>query len=177
MKKHLKNKEFFLRIIQVIINSIFFEMPFLKSLRVFTYHLLFPIGKNFHIGSNTILYCEENLKGKVEIGDNVSIGRQVILDYSGECKIGNNVCISHRAAIFTHEHPVKNGKYQVFDNGIGKKLVINDDVWIGYQSIILPSVNYIGKGAVVGAGSVVTKDIPDHQLVAGNPARLIRQIS
>lgn len=177
MEKSIKSKEFFNRIIQVIVNSVFFEVPILKFLRTLTYHILFPIGKNFQVGSSTIFYRDGNLKGKVKIGNNVSIGRQVFLDYSGGCKIGNDVCISHRAAIFTHEHPLKNGKYQVFKDGVENAIIIGDDVWIGYQAIILPSVNYIGKGAVVGAGSVVTKDVPEHHIVAGNPARFIRQIS
>ena len=55
-----------------------------------------------------------------------------------------------------------------------KPIIIGDDVWIGTCSIVLPGVK-IGKGSVVGAGSVVTKDVPDYCVVAGNPARIIKQ--
>jgi virginiamycin A acetyltransferase len=54
------------------------------------------------------------------------------------------------------------------------RLTIGNDVWFGYAAIILPSVVRIGDGAVIGAGSVVTKDVPDFAVVAGNPARIIR---
>ncbi len=53
-------------------------------------------------------------------------------------------------------------------------LIIGNDVWIGYGAIILPGVTYIGNGSVIGAGSVVTKNVNDFEIVAGNPARLIR---
>lgn len=53
-------------------------------------------------------------------------------------------------------------------------LVIDDDVWIGARAIILPGCRHIGKGVIIGAGSVVTKDIPDYAIVGGNPARIIR---
>lgn len=54
------------------------------------------------------------------------------------------------------------------------ELEIKDDVWIGVRTIILGNVKIIGKGAIIGAGSVVTKPVPDYAIVAGNPARLIR---
>ena len=53
-------------------------------------------------------------------------------------------------------------------------LFISDDVWIGARVIVLPGCKHIGKGAIIGAGSVVTKDIPDYAVVGGNPARVIR---
>ncbi len=53
-------------------------------------------------------------------------------------------------------------------------LIIEDDVWIGARAMILPGCNHIGKGVIIGAGSVVTKDVPDYAIVGGNPAKIIR---
>ena len=58
---------------------------------------------------------------------------------------------------------------------IRKPIVIKDKAWIGFNSIILKGVT-IGEGAIVGAGSVVTKDVPPYTIVAGNPARIVREI-
>jgi maltose O-acetyltransferase len=53
-------------------------------------------------------------------------------------------------------------------------LLIDDDVWIGARAMILPGCQHIGKGVIIGAGSVVTKDVPDYAIVGGNPARVIK---
>ena len=72
-------------------------------------------------------------------------------------------------------------KYNRLDIPIGHQgaepktpLTIDDDVWIGARAMILPGCKHIGKGVIVGAGSVVTKDIPDYAIVGGNPARVIK---
>jgi maltose O-acetyltransferase len=63
----------------------------------------------------------------------------------------------------------------MFQGGTTKtELVIADDVWIGARVIVLPGCKHIGKGAIIGAGSVVTKDVPDYAIVGGNPARVIK---
>ena len=54
------------------------------------------------------------------------------------------------------------------------RLIIEDDVWVGHNSVILPSCKYIGRGAIIGAGSIVTRDVAPYSVVAGNPARLLR---
>jgi acetyltransferase-like isoleucine patch superfamily enzyme len=55
-----------------------------------------------------------------------------------------------------------------------KQLFVSDDVWIGHNAIILPSVASIGRGAIIGAGAIVTKDVPPYSVVAGNPARIVK---
>jgi maltose O-acetyltransferase len=96
------------------------------------------------------------------------------LKYVNYLTIGNNVTIAKNSMIFTH-----NGAINLLTKfGISKEkclpVVINDDVFIGAGSIILPGVT-IGKGSIVGAGSVVTKSVPDNCIVAGNPAEILKQ--
>lgn len=88
--------------------------------------------------------------------------------------IGNNVWIGPNVGIYAVAHPMEaNGRLQTL--GIAKPITIGDNVWIGGGSVVLMGVN-IGKNVVIGAGSVVTKDISDNVVVAGNPARVIKNI-
>lgn len=78
-------------------------------------------------------------------------------------------CLSMHPFLYEKQHRL--GVY--VDLPLGK-CEIEDDVWVAHNAIILPSVNYIGRGSVIGAGSVVTKDVPRYAIIAGNPARVIR---
>lgn len=162
------------RIVQAVCGNTLFELPPLKSIRSLIYRILWPIGTGFKVSAQTVFYTEHNLRGSLLIGNNVAVGAQVVIDYSGGCTIGNNVWISHRTSIFTHEHPIDRS-FIHNQTPISTPLVINDNVWVGYQTIILPSVNSIGEGAVIGAGSVVTHNVPAYTVVAGNPAKVIHK--
>ena len=70
---------------------------------------------------------------------------------------------------------MQEGKHPDYPTVKTKPIIIEDDVWIGFNSIILKGVT-IGKGAIIAAGSVVTKDIPPFSMVAGNPAKIIKTI-
>jgi acetyltransferase-like isoleucine patch superfamily enzyme len=122
---------------------------------------------------------------------------QVLIgDYSyGECFvpgtfpsgviIGRYVSIGPGVRVFRRNHPVERLSMHPFfynqwlgmvqeDNILSASLEIGHDAWIGAGAIILPSCSKVGLGAVIGAGSVVTRNVPDFAIVAGNPARLIR---
>jgi acetyltransferase-like isoleucine patch superfamily enzyme len=87
--------------------------------------------------------------------------------------IGNHVMIASKASIIADNHVYSNPDKLIIEQGFqGGDVVIEDDVWIGCNSVILPNVT-IGKGAVVAAGSVVSSDIPPYAVVVGNPARMI----
>lgn len=113
-----------------------------------------------------------------DYGKNISIGKNVFIN-SG-CKfqdwggifIGNNVLIGHNVVLATVNHdlaPSKRGNMTL------KPIKIEDDVWIGSNSTILQGVN-IGKGAIIAAGSVVTKDVEAYTIVGGVPAKFIKNI-
>lgn len=114
-------------------------------------------GYNIHVGEN--FYANYNL---------------TILDV-GKVTIGKNVMFAPNVSIYTAGHPLhpemRNTGYEY-----GIDVTIGDHVWIGGNVVILPGVT-IGNNVVVGSGSVVTKDLPDNTLAAGNPCKVIRQIT
>lgn len=105
---------------------------------------------------------------KIRIGKNCHINRYCLLDGRGGIVIGDSVSISYKSAIITGSHNMQNSKFPVKLAPI----VIKDFAWIGVGATILQGVR-IGKGAVVCAGAVVTKDVPDYAIVAGIPAKVI----
>lgn len=126
------------------------------------------IGENLEIKFPMCLEGKEN----IEIGDDVSTNTFVHIWGQGVVKIGNRVMIATHTIItsLTHNYNLENMRYAP---SIAKEVIIDDDVWIGLGAIIMPGVK-IGKGAVIGAGSVVTKDIPAYAIVYGIPAKIIK---
>jgi len=106
----------------------------------------------------------------ISIGNNTVVNRYTYLDGRVPLTIGNNVNISHYTLIQTLTHDPQNPDFVC----LCKPVVIEDHVWIGARAIISPGVR-IGEGAVVGAGSVVTRDVGPYTIVAGNPARFIKE--
>ncbi|WP_322086229.1 acyltransferase [Burkholderia sp. BCC1999] len=106
----------------------------------------------------------------ISIGDNTVVNRYTYMDGRVPLTIGNNVNISHYTLIQTLTHDPQNPDFVC----LCKPVVIEDHVWIGARAIISPGVR-IGEGAVVGAGSVVTRDVEPYTIVAGNPARFIKE--
>lgn len=142
------------------------------------------IGENTHIRGFLQVFA---YGGQITIGNLCYIGENSVI-WSGEnIRIGNNVLISHGVNIIdTNSHEMdsierRNGYFNLLTNGhphergsiITSPIVIMDDAWISFNCIILKGVT-IGKGAIVAAGSVVTKDVPDYAVVAGNPAKIVK---
>ena len=111
---------------------------------------------------------------KLEIGDNVSIGRSSIIAIKDHLKIGNNTEISANVFICDQSHGIKSGKLITNQNSVIEKVSIGEDVWIGTGAVILKGV-HIGSGSVIGANSVVNKNIPNSEIWAGNPAKFVRK--
>lgn len=111
----------------------------------------------------------------IEVGKNFSANFNCTILDVARVKFGDNCMLGPNVAIYTAGHPVypstRNSAYEY-----GKEIVVGDNVWIGGSSVICPGV-HIGSNVVIGAGSVVTKDIPDWCIAAGNPCKVIRTIT
>ena len=128
------------------------------------------------IGQNSIIeppfYCS--------YGQNTYIGDHVFLNVlwtildGNEVHIGHHVMIGPAVQIYTAAHHLQ-AEIRIQGLEVAKPIVIEDNVWIGGAAILLPGVR-IGRNAVVGAGAVVTRSVPANTVVAGNPARVIREI-
>jgi maltose O-acetyltransferase len=110
---------------------------------------------------------------KVSIGSNVVIHNQAYFEANGEITIGNNIAIAKSCTILTSNHIYEGDLLPWSEEMLFKPVVIEDNVWIGANVMIMPGVT-IKEGAIIGAGSVVTKDVPKCALAAGNPARVIK---
>lgn len=108
----------------------------------------------------------------VEIGNNSGIGMNSRI---GSVQIGNNVLMGPECCILTNDHEFSDTTIPMNCQGYKgeAKVIIEDDVWIGQRVIILPGVR-IGQGSIIGAGSVVTKNVESYSIIGGNPAKLIR---
>ena len=149
------------------------------------------IGKDCIINGN---YVIENINGSIDIGDRTFIGGGLFISIN-EIKIGNDVMFSWGCTVIDNDahslnwidrkNDVLDWKKGLEKGSIGQfkdwkmvasaPIVVEDNAWIGFNVIILKGVT-IGNGSVVAAGSVVTKDVPPFTLVAGNPAKIIKQI-
>ncbi|HWV70259.1 MAG TPA: acyltransferase [Pseudosphingobacterium sp.] len=110
----------------------------------------------------------------LKIGNNSNIGSYAYIGCSGYIEIGDNVMISPRVSIYAENHNFSELDSPMKEQGVTREFVkIEDDCWIASNSVVLAGVT-IGKGSVVSAGSVVTKDVPPYSIVGGVPAKVIR---
>ena len=131
-------------------------------------HSFGKIGKSVHLRSSVTVYHPET----ITIGDFLDVGENVVLRGAGGIAIGDRVLIAAGAVITTVGHPLELPRWGIT---VAKPVRIGDDVWIGANAVILPGVS-IGSGSIVGAGAVVTRDVPADTVVAGVPARVIKSI-
>ena len=115
-----------------------------------------------------VIYAPERLF----LGHTIDIGEFTHIRANGGVTIGDRVIIAARVTITSRTHPLQLPRARVTED---RPIVIEDDVWLGAGAIVLPGVT-IGRGAVVAAGAVVTKSVEPFTVVAGVPARPIRQI-
>ena len=110
----------------------------------------------------------------IEIGDNVYLNFQCVILDCNKVRIGDYTMLGPNVQIYTAAHDLQ-AETRIQGWEVAKPITIAEKVWIGGGAILLPGVK-IGRNAVVGAGAVVSKDVPANTIVAGNPARVIREI-
>lgn len=125
------------------------------------------VGKNVRLGRKLFV-----IKNRVSLGSNVFIGSYSFLD--GDIIIGNDVMLANCVAIVGGDHVFRSVGTATFaaPREHWKLTTIEHNCWIGHGAVILNGIT-IGQGAIVAAGSVVTRDVPPYDIVAGNPARVV----
>ena len=131
------------------------------------------LGKSEDAFINPPFYCDYG--SHIEVGKNFFANYNCTIIDVAKVKIGDNCQMAPNVAIYTAGHPLhpvaRNSMYEY-----GISVTIGDNVWIGGNTVIMPGV-HIGSNTVIGAGSVVTKDIPDWSVAVGNPCRVIKKIT
>jgi acetyltransferase-like isoleucine patch superfamily enzyme len=147
---------------------------------------MITIGKRSMVRGELFVFAHG---GKIKIGDDCYIGENSRVWSGCSVILGNHVLVAHNVSIMDNlTHPIsktarrlqiqtlyRSGHPTEIDLD-DRPVVINDDAWIGANAIVLRGVT-IGEGAIVAAAAVVTKDVPPYTIVAGNPARIIRELS
>ena len=144
-----------------------FSWPLSKKLRAFSVKLFIDYcGKNVDVGRKV------KLSSKLKLGDRSSIGDESYLQ--GDITIGNDVMMAPRCALIAdnHKHDDTHKPMNTQGTDYGK-IIIGDDVWIGFGVTILANVT-IGNGSICAAGAIITKDVPPYSIVGGNPAKVIK---
>ena len=136
-----------------------------------------PPYRKFSLGDYSVIEsfaCINNAVGDVMIGDHTRIGLHNTI--IGPVEIGSHVNLAQGITVTALNHNFDDTEKRIDEQGVSTNPVtIEDDVWVGANAVILPGVT-IGNHCVVAAGAVVTKDVPPHSLVAGVPAKVIKNI-
>ena len=160
----MRSKLFLASIITLFLNHCVAYIP-CKPLRKFCYRLAgMKIGSGTHIDMNMYVLAPHRLC----MGNHCHINQSCFIDARGGVLMYSNISLSHYVRIVTGSHDVQSADFSYK----GAPVVMHDFVWIGIGATILQGVT-LGKGAVVCAGAVVTKDVPEYAIVAGIPAKII----
>ncbi len=132
------------------------------------------IGKNSSIGIGAKLTA--GFGGRIDISESVAVFDYTIIDIQNGLTIGENTLIAPFCYIIDYDHVIKDKSRPIIEQGyISKPIFIGTNVWLGTHVVILKGVR-IGDNSMIGAGSVVTSDIPPNSIAVGNPARVIKKL-
>ena len=136
------------------------------------------VGNNFSIHRNSIIECTgiiSELGEGLTIGDNVGFAQNCFIQVRGKVEIGNNVIFGPAVSIFSENHLSNDLNKYINQQGTSRKgVVIEEGVWVGTRAVILDGVT-VGRNSIVAAGSIVTKDVPPNTIVGGIPAHIIKE--
>lgn len=136
-----------------------------------------PPYRRFSLGQKSVVEsysCINNAVGDVVIGDHTRIGLHNTI--IGPVTIGSHVNLAQGITVTALNHNFEAPERRIDEQGVStQQVTIGDDIWIGANAVVLPGVT-VGNHCVIAAGAVVTKDVPPHSLVAGVPAKIIKQI-
>lgn len=147
--------------------------PYLSYMRGMAYKRHYHLDNYPMVQYGVHILCEHSMKGELIIGKNVLLAKECFIDYTGNVTIEDNVQITFGAIIQTHYHPW-HSDYTKEHTTVQTGIVIKEGAVIGSKAIVMASCQYIGKHARIGAGSVVTHDVPDYAVVVGSPAKVVR---
>jgi acetyltransferase-like isoleucine patch superfamily enzyme len=135
--------------------------------------LVFRYGGNIIIGNN----CYIGINSRIWSGDEIIIGNDVLISHNVNIMDTNSHEIDYIERAESYKKLLKEGRHPLEKGSIlTAPIKIEDNVWINFNAIILKGVT-IGKGAIIAAGSIVTKDVPEFSMVAGNPAKVIKKLN
>jgi maltose O-acetyltransferase len=146
------------------------EYRITKKAREIIAELIPNAGANLYI--EPPFHCDYGYN--IVCGDNVYFNVNCVVLDSAPVIIGSNVFFAPNVQLYTATHPLEAELRRTLESAAA--ITIGDDCWIGGNTVLCPGVT-IGKGSVIGAGSVVTKDIPENSLAVGNPAKVIRNLN
>ncbi len=135
----------------------------------------FRIGRGTVFWGSVQIYGSGNLYKRLVIGNDCWINLGCLFDLGDTITLGDRIAVGHQVLFLTSSHEVGS-----FERRAGPSTVaaiqIGDGAWIGSRAVLMPGIT-VGVGAIVASGAVVTKDVPPHTLVAGVPAKIIRQLT
>lgn len=172
MNQRLTRPRWYVRLLAPLYQHRAFSAKIYGSVRMDT-----PPYRRFSIGKRSVVEsfsCINNAVGDVVIGDYTRIGLHCTV--IGPVTIGNHVNLAQGITVSALNHNFEDTRLRIDEQGVNtSEIVIDDDVWIGANSVITAGV-HIGRHSVVAAGAVVTKDVPEYSVVGGVPAKVIRTI-